>query len=554
LSPNDDLLYQRGLIITDDIAVKPILDFNLYRDAIVNIIENSYPKFTIGIFGDWGTGKTTLMNAIDETLEKNKSDIVRVRFETWRYEREEQFALIPLLKTIAFTLPEEEKFKNLKQKLKRGAFNFIKKAPDIISSFISKHINQETGEVTQGIFDSFKKEFNSKIELLAEVDRDTLYFDGFDDIKKEIEKIRNDTPNFKIVVFIDDLDRCSPTKALEVLESVKVFLGMEGFIYIIGLSHDIVTKLIDIEYEKNGVKGEQYIKKIIQIPITLPKWINSDIIKLVEDLIEKRIINSKYSHIFNKNNKELIAEAIENNPREIKRFLNNFIIAFEIFSKKEKFSEDELLIIQVIQLRWNDFYNLLMNSHDEIRKILFIEIKKYIKFEEEKLLQTLESDKIGENIDYDISIRKLLRDFKSDRELWDVLRRNYDVLKGIKDWDIYRRATEVISESPSLKEYVIIDSTPLFQSEGKVWTIPYTISGVDAFLNTIYFSFPINRIEPYTYGEKWILIDKLSGKIFNDIGSRSSFIKSKGLSRGYDSRKLKDVGIMPRMTLYVTAP
>ena len=100
--------YQRGLIITDDIAVEPILDFDLYRDAIVTIIEKSYPKFTIGIFGDWGTGKTTLMNTIDESLKEFKNEIITVRFETWRYEREEQFVLIPLLKTIAFALPEEK--------------------------------------------------------------------------------------------------------------------------------------------------------------------------------------------------------------------------------------------------------------------------------------------------------------------------------------------------------------------------------------------------------------------------------------------------------------
>ena len=81
------------------------------------------------------------MNAIYKILEENKNDIIRVRFEAWRYEREEQFALIPLLKTIAFALPEEKKFKNLKRKLKRGAINFIKKTPDIISSIISKNIN-----------------------------------------------------------------------------------------------------------------------------------------------------------------------------------------------------------------------------------------------------------------------------------------------------------------------------------------------------------------------------------------------------------------------------
>ena len=99
------------------------------------------------------------------------------------------------------------------------------------------------------------------MELLAEIDRDTLYFDGFDDIKNEINKIRNNKPDFRIVVFIDDLDRCSPKKTLEVLESIKVFLGMEGFIYIIGLSHDIVTKLIDIEYERKELKENNISKK-----------------------------------------------------------------------------------------------------------------------------------------------------------------------------------------------------------------------------------------------------------------------------------------------------
>jgi predicted KAP-like P-loop ATPase len=112
--------YQRGLIITDDIAIHPILDFNLYTDAIVKIIKDSFPKFTIGLFGDWGTGKTTLMNSIYTKLQ-NDNQAVLVRFETWRYEREEQFALIPLLKTIAFTLPPDEKqFQPLKPEIKKG--------------------------------------------------------------------------------------------------------------------------------------------------------------------------------------------------------------------------------------------------------------------------------------------------------------------------------------------------------------------------------------------------------------------------------------------------
>ncbi len=58
-----------------------------------------------------------------------------MKFETWRYEREEQFALIPLLKTIAFALPQENRFEDLKNKLKRGAINFIKKNSRFPNSF-----------------------------------------------------------------------------------------------------------------------------------------------------------------------------------------------------------------------------------------------------------------------------------------------------------------------------------------------------------------------------------------------------------------------------------
>lgn len=178
---------QRGLIITDDIAIHPILDFNLYTNAIVEIIKNSYPKFTIGIFGDWGTGKTTLMNSIHKTLQ-NDNSTHPIRFETWRYEQEDQFALIPLLKTIAFALPDEEQFQSLKQKLKRGAFNLTKKAPDIVSSIVSRYVGEDVGKFTSEAIDSFRQGFNSKLELLAEVDRDTLYFDGFEAISTEIKR------------------------------------------------------------------------------------------------------------------------------------------------------------------------------------------------------------------------------------------------------------------------------------------------------------------------------------------------------------------------------
>lgn len=243
LSREDDL-FQRALILTDDIAIDPILDFNLYRDAIVNIVNNSNPKFTIGIIGEWGAGKTTLINSVDNALETDKS-LIRVRLQAWRY-KWEQFPLASLLKSIAYALPPEKQFEDLKQRLETGAINFLKNTVDILTSIISKYASEEY-EISQEMFDTFKKELNSKIQLIAELDRDTVYFDGFEEIKKEIKNLRLQNPAFRIIVYVDDLEKCSPKKAFELLEIIRVFQDVEGFIFIIGISHDmLILSLIHI--------------------------------------------------------------------------------------------------------------------------------------------------------------------------------------------------------------------------------------------------------------------------------------------------------------------
>lgn len=104
------------------------------------------------------------------------------------------------------------------------------------------------------MFDTFKKELNSKIQLIAELDRDTVYFDGFEEIKKEIKNLRLQNPAFRIIVYVDDLEKCSPKKAFELLEIIRVFQDVEGFIFIIGISHDMLIKLSDIEDNEKVMK------------------------------------------------------------------------------------------------------------------------------------------------------------------------------------------------------------------------------------------------------------------------------------------------------------
>ena len=420
------------MIITDDVTFEPVLDFEAYSNTLVDIIKQSYPKFSIGIYGEWGSGKSKLMKVLEGKL-RDDDNLMTVWFNAWRYEREDQFAVVALLKTIAYAMEKHPIYKDLKPILLRAVKIFTK---GFLSQVASKYIGEKGVE-------EFKTQLLPQMDLLAEMDKDTIYFDGIRKIEDEIQNIIRKNPLSRIVVFIDDLDRCSPQKALEVFESIKVFLDIDGFVYVIGLSYETISKLITATYKESGITGEQYIKKIIQIPIIIPEWNNHDIRILIEDLLKRNLIHGKYQTII-KENINLIVEAVENNPRELKRFINNFIVAYEIYSKNEKVAPKELLVVQAIHVRWSNFYRLMVNFDIDFHK----EVKLYTQMSDDIRLKKLkETNDIDLNLNQEY--RKELQAFASDLELWKFLKKQSNTIFSIEDWTIYRRAVESIKAFPT---------------------------------------------------------------------------------------------------------
>lgn len=396
--------------------------------------------------------------------------ILPVWFNAWRYEREDQFALMALMKTLAYAMGGLPTYREVKKVLIRG-LGIIGK--DVLRNFALKYLMTDKG------VEDFEKNILPKMDLLSKVDKDTIYFEGMRTIEDEMKKISKTN---RIVVFIDDLDRCSPKKALEVFESTKVFLDVEGFIYIIGLSYGTVSKLISAEYEKSDIKGEQYIKKIIQIPLILPEWSTEDLEEYIEKVLSEKL-DMLYSNIV-KDNKSLIASAVELNPREAKRFINNFIIAHEIFKNNLKLKE--LLVVQALKVRWYTFY-LLLSSECEFRTI--VRTYAYCNITHQELKETL-TDELKRRDIFDRKIQVLLADLNSladdspkkmfineqysldpnllrsnilyrissapeeyknelrstDRHLWEFIRQEAKaIFEEIEDWRPYRHAAESIA-------------------------------------------------------------------------------------------------------------
>jgi predicted KAP-like P-loop ATPase len=80
-------------ILLDNPSARPGLKFEDYSSALRDIIKLSNPQFTIGIFGGWGSGKTTLMHAIENKLNEDSNEIISVWFNAWRYEKEEHLII-----------------------------------------------------------------------------------------------------------------------------------------------------------------------------------------------------------------------------------------------------------------------------------------------------------------------------------------------------------------------------------------------------------------------------------------------------------------------------
>lgn len=455
-------------ILTDDIEHDPTYEFEQYANVIRSMLIDSNPKFTMGVYGEWGSGKTTLMELIHTKLKQHSQTegVATAWFNAWRYEHESRSATFPLILTILYALNEKaaEQIASanaIENKIK------LKKIVDAAISFvrswsieISIPIPWTGGDMTLSRNSGTDDGYTSQ----DTIEKPPLQT-GIELVEKLIVEINSSLSNgLKLVVFIDDLDRCSPQSALKVLESIKVLLNLNGIVYIMGVSHNTVANLITKEYESDAIFGEHYLRKIIQVPIPIPPWNEEDIKKLIDSIVT-RYLDENYSILIS-TFRDNIARAVEPNPRELKRFINSFIIALEILppATRDTLDKSAVLIFEILKARWNKFYLSIFKHTELLNKTIgyaslandkATEILKFLQGKDEMSTSDKKSRgaPLGEWANMPKYAVEPFKTINENDELRTLLRESEEVLIHIDNLDIYRKVSEKVTELSDKEPY-----------------------------------------------------------------------------------------------------
>lgn len=322
--------------------------FEAYANTLARIIADTSTDtpLTIGINGEWGTGKTTLMRMIrkrlDQTSDKkkplpdfinNKDELKKVRvcksvwFNAWKYAGREEAMFVALIEEILREMRRDGFIKKLYATMSDPKRPGIRR-PEALLSTLTKILSAGQIDIDLTPFQS-ESRFKTNLAFLDEFQ---IFFDRLLDMYVGRDKKKD--KKGVLVVFIDDLDRCLPEKTVQVLETVKLFMDKPSCIFILGAATAAIESAVAAHYkteEITGVKAKDYLDKIIQVRFELPPIRPKDMKVFIQglELRDDKLLSSL----------EIITGGVQTNPRRVKTFINYLELQWALLKNSEQAEE-----------------------------------------------------------------------------------------------------------------------------------------------------------------------------------------------------------------------
>jgi hypothetical protein len=299
-------------IVGDTPSNAPALGFPEYVAALAEAIRGGEPpQFTVGLYGAWGTGKSSLLRALELALNGGEGSIIPVQFDAWRYERSDHI-VVPLLHHVAAAAASAGDEK-LATQLRRALLS-------LIGSLSFRLPGIDVTLDPKAAADAFSA-------------RDITALDeAFSRPFAELQGIAGALAGRRMVVLIDDLDRCSPEKVVAVLEAINLVMDVPGLIFVLALDYDVLVKAVQTRYPH--VNGHQFIEKMVQLPFRVPP-LDATVPSFFAELLPQwEAIAADLPPGFTDLATYVAEAALRSNPRQIKRFINSFLVVQRVMERR----------------------------------------------------------------------------------------------------------------------------------------------------------------------------------------------------------------------------
>jgi hypothetical protein len=345
------------------------------RFGHMSIVENlkasvlSCPTpFTIGLFGKWGTGKTTILDALKRKF--HATEIAVIKIDAWKHEGDALRRTF--LQDTINQLQEKQGAKqylgtdiklseNLHVPISRAFRSGIKPNWSLIwplliilavlvgvgflidarsPNNLGTYISTVTGG---GLVATIILWLLQQSVTTETVTTTTERFEDPHEFEAEFKKIVNQTAAEKLLVIIDNLDRVSCDKAVELLSTIKTFLEQRKCVFLIACDADAIKKHLERRYAADSenidavskIDGDEFLRKFFNSSLIIPEFIDTELHSYTENLL--RETNLSVADL--PDVAYVIAKAFRDNPRQIKQFINTLLSHFLLAESREASGE-----------------------------------------------------------------------------------------------------------------------------------------------------------------------------------------------------------------------
>lgn len=349
-----------------------LFDRKRYSDILQNLINNYSDGFVLSINNSWGTGKTTFIKMFDQDIKNN--DFETIYFNAW----ENDFETDPLVSIIG-------ELKSLKSGLDTNFEKVVANGAKLLlttsTSFLKYRASKIFGEDVLNIFENL-------IEKSQEIAEDEI--NNFSERKKTINEFKKSLHNYitsretnkPIVFIIDELDRCKSDYAVNFLENIKHFFSLSGFVFILSIDKIQLSGAIKGYYGSESIDTDEYLKKIIDIELSLPYPDLGVYFKQKMKSFQIKNIDSFYPNLSEgelRQEFEIFLKLCflnESIPiRKLNKIFNHLFLVINSFNEYDYFNVRPLMFLIYLKYQRNNLYSKLVINELDKEQLLVILIK-----------------------------------------------------------------------------------------------------------------------------------------------------------------------------------